>query len=248
MALGKPNRQFEGKSYSLQFKLKDGDKFVDVGYFQISEPTGEKDANGKNKYHDIGRETDVSGDLVNIMTDSRDTENGPVRSFTLALNDPDKKETYFTRFGLGSTIGRRTANAILNLQAFENVQLGSYSQQNKETKKVYPALSVRQGKNNATIKPKYDPKAPNSQLPPAREYEGKGGKKEYDYTAQEVFLFEKLKEFAKVVQEAAKTRRANSPASQQSAPTQQHDEAGHVDDSVSSTAATDAEADVNPPF
>lgn len=204
MALGKPNRSFEGKNYSLQFKLKDGDKFVDQGFFQVSESTGEKNAQGKTIYKDTGRETDVSGNLVNILTDSRDTENGTVRSFTLLLNDPEKKENYYTRFGLGSNLGRRTANAILNLQGFENVQLSSYSQQNQETKKIYPALSVRQGDSSATIKPKYDVKDANSEIPKAREYVGKGGKTEYDYTQQEVFLLQKLTEFGKVVSEAAK--------------------------------------------
>ena len=212
MALGKQNRQFEGKNYSLQFKLKDGEKFVDQGFFQVSEATGEKDAKGKNIYKEIGRETDVAGDLVGIMTDSRDTENGVVRSFTLALNDSEKKETYYTKFSLGSNLGRRTANVILNLQAFENVQLSSYSQENTETKKIYPALSVRQGESNVTIKPKFDAKAADSKLPKARAYEGKGGKTEYDYTSQEVFLLEQLKEFGKVVSEASKKRVPNTPA------------------------------------
>lgn len=247
MALGKQNRQFEGKSYSLQFKLKDGERFVDVGYFQVSEPTGEKDANGKNKYRDVGRETDVNGDLVSISVDSRDTEKGTVRSFTLGLNDADKKETYFTKFSLGSTIGRRTANAILNLKEFNNVQLSSYSQVNKETKKAYPALSVRQGDGTATIKLKYDPKADGTPLPKAREFEGKGGKKEYDYTAQEVFFLEQLKEFAKVVQEAAKNRRANTPVHQQQAPQTQHVE-NEAHEPTGAAGPLDEEADQNPPF
>src|SRR6185503_10498113 len=78
----------------------------------------------------------------------------------------------------------------------------SYGQKNKETKKVYPAIAVRQGGKQETVKWKYDPKG--SELPAPREFEGKGGKVEKDWTKVEEFFFAKLTEFAKVVEAAAK--------------------------------------------
>jgi hypothetical protein len=142
-----------------------------------------------------------------------------VRSFTLGLQDKDKNEAYFVSVGLGSGVGRGIANSVLNLKAFDNVQLGAYAQVNKETKKSYGAVAVRQGDGNTTVKWKYDPKAPNSELPAPREFVGKGNKIERDCTAQEEFLLAKLKEFATVVQEEAKKRRANAPAQTASNPT-----------------------------
>jgi len=203
MALGKQNKIIEGKAYSLRHRLKDGNTFVDVGFFEVQEKTG-KDAQGKDVWSPAGRETDVAGDLVRIDTRLGEFEGNPIRSFVLSLRDSEKNEVYFTSFGLGSNLGRNVANSVLNLKAFNNVQFSNYGQLNKETKKTYPALSVRQGDDTTTVKWKYDPKG--NELPPPREFVGKGNKTERDYTAQEEFLFEKLKEFAKVVEAANKNR------------------------------------------
>lgn len=212
MALGKQKQNIEGKAYSLRHRLKDGVNFVDVGFFEVQEKTG-KDAQGKDQWTVTGRETDVAGDLVRIDTRVGEYEGNPVHSFTLSLKDSEKNEVYFTTFSLGSALGRSTANSILNLKAFENVQLSNYGQTNKDTKKTYPALSVRQGDETATVKWKYDPKG--GEMPAAREYQGKGNKIEKDYLAQEQFLVNKLNEFAKVVEAANKNRSKNTtvPAS-----------------------------------
>lgn len=208
MALGKTKTFAEGKAFSLRHRLKDGTNFVDVGFFEVQEKKG-KDAQGKDIWEKVGRETDVAGDLVRLDTRVGEYEGNPVRSFTLTLRDAEKNEVYFTTFSLGSALGRSTANSVLNLKNFTNVQFSNYGQINKQTKKTYPALSVRQGDDSTTVKWKYDPKAENSEYPKAREYVGKGNKTEYDYTAQEEFLLNKLNEFAKVIE--AGRPKGNSP-------------------------------------
>lgn len=232
MALGKQNRQIEGKTFSLKLKLKDGEKFADVPFFEVSERTDEKDAQGKYKYNKIGRETDVAGDLVFLETRVGEYEGNPVRSFTLGLQDNEKNEAYFVGVSLGSGVGRGLANSILNLKNFNNVQLGSYAQVNKDTKKSYGAVSLRQGDDSSTVKWKYDPKAANSEFPAPREFVGKGNKMERDYTAQEEFLVAKLNEFAKVVEADAKARRSKKSHSEHPQnPEETSAVAGNVDES-----------------
>lgn len=221
MALGKQNK-IDGKAISLKLQLKDGKSFLDCARFAIQE----KGADGK--YHDTSYETDVAGDLFRIEPRTGEYEGKPVYSFKLALRDPAQNEAYFIDVGLGSGLGRGLANSVLNLQAFDNVQVGLYPQQNKTTKKVYPAVALRQGEATDTVKWKYDPKAEGSEMPEPRIYEGPDGPAK-DYRKQEIFLLEKLTEFAKVVEEMAKNApkaapKATSTPTPESAPQENLDE------------------------
>jgi hypothetical protein len=221
MALGKQNRT-DGKAISLKLQLKDGKSFLDCARFARQE----KQSDGK--YADVAYETDVNGDLIKVEPRLGEYEGKPVYSFKLGLNDPQLNETYYVDVSLGSALGRGLANSVLNLKAFENVQIGLYSQKNEETKKVYPAASIRQGDVKDTVKKKYDPKAENSEVPAPRIYEGPDGPAK-DFRKQEIFFFDKLTEFAKVVEEAAKNRpktvaapKANEPTTE--APSSEEDD------------------------
>jgi len=201
MALGKKNRIEAGKSYSVKLSLKDGQTFREIPAFIVSQKAPE---GSDKKYETVGQETDISGDLVKLVVRQGEYEGSPTYTFTLGLFDPQVNEMYYTDIGLGSTVGRSLANSVLNLKAFDNVQLSAYKQINKETKKSYANVSLRQGETTATVKGKYDKKThPEMQ---ARQFEGKidpatkKPKIEYDYTAVVLFLFEELKAFAAVVE------------------------------------------------
>lgn len=205
MALGKTNR-FQGKSYSLRLKLKDGDKFLDVPQFEVQE-------NQDGKYVATGQVDTVSGDLFRIETRSFDHAQGTIRSFKAGLRDREKNEAYFVDIGLGNSVGRNIANSLLNLPAFDSVELGLYGQ--KREGRVYAAASVRQGGVQETVKWKYDPKEVKELQP--RQFEGKldpatkKPKIEKDWTGPELFLFDKLTEFGKKL--AAESASQEAPAS-----------------------------------
>ncbi len=186
MAIGKTNRT-EGKAYSLKLKLKEGEKFLDCARFDIQEKI-------EGAYKTTGNTDTVSGDLFRIETRVGDFEGQPIHSFKAGLRDAEKGEVYFVDVGLGSGLGRGLANSLLNLKAFSNVEIGLYPQTNRQTKKVYPAVAVRQGGSDDTVKWAYDPKAENSELPAPEEFKARGGKIEKDYTKQELFLLAKLTE------------------------------------------------------
>jgi hypothetical protein len=201
MAYGKQS-SFKGRNISAKYTSKEGTTFLEVPYFLLSEKKGDKyPALTPEELKALtGAEThptEISGDLVEITTREGEYEGQPVRSFKLVLEDGDTRN--YVEFGLGSIVGRGVANTVLNLKGADNVRIGSYSSFNKAKGKAFPQVSVRQGDSEETVKWKYDPKAENSPLPKAREFQGKGGKVELDYTEQEVFLFNALNEFAKTV-------------------------------------------------
>jgi len=204
MALGKKNGRIEGKAFSLKLKLKEGTTFLETPYFEIQEKQGDK-------YVVTGKESDVSGDLIKVETRVNEYEGAPIRSFKVALRDSQTNEIYFTEFGLGSSVGRGVANSVLNLTDFADVQFGCYVTKNKETQKKYPAVSVRQGNSDKTTGWKFNPKDEGSEMPSVREFAGKGGKTEKDWTAVEEFFLAKLNAFAGVV-DAAKAKPASGPA------------------------------------
>jgi len=221
MALGNHNR-IQGKSYSIKLRLKQGDDFLDNAIFELQKKVGEEYV----PFTDEEREAltgstdplrDVAGDLVKLDTRQGEYEGSPVYSVTIALQDPVRGEVYYINASLGSSLVRGLANSILNLKAFNNVEIGLYGKKNKETKKIYPTVALRQGGVQDTVKWKYDTKQEGCPLPAVREFVGRGGKTERDYSAQEKFLYEQLKEFGKVVGAAAKNKPAHAPAQPQPA-------------------------------
>ena len=221
--LGKPDRVFDGKSYSLKLKLKDGATFLEVPEFHVQE----KGADGK--YHTVQKVTDVSGDLHNVVVKTGEYEGQPIRTFTLWLTDVPNKERYFVDVGLGSSLGRTLANSVLNLKAFENVQVGLYSQKSqKDDGKTYPAVSLRQGNAKDTVKWRFRPE--DGQLPPAREFAGKGGKIEKDWTATEEFLYGELEKFGAALNKRAPAAQPAEPAA--AAPKEEKPAATNIDEDV----------------
>lgn len=202
MALGKTNR-VGSKASSLKLATKRNGAFLPRPEWEVQL----KQADGKYKpltneeikaeFGVEGPLYDVAGDLIGIEARQTEYEDSPIYNITLNLHDRTRNEIYFTGFTVGSTLGRKLANAILNLKAFEDVQVGLYNQINRETKKVYGAAAVRQGNDTVTIKGKFDFKTdPNLQ---PRVFEGKGGKPEKDWTKVDIFLFEQLKAFGETV-------------------------------------------------
>jgi len=215
MALGKSNR-VDGKALSLKLATKRDGAFLPRPEWEVSikQADGEyKTLNNQELVEAVGVEGplyDVAGDLIGVDTRVGSYEDTPIYNVSLNLRDKDRNEVYFTGFSVGSILGRKLANSVLNLKAFTNVQVGLYNQQNKETKKVYGAAALRQGDDTATVKGKFDVKTDENMQP--RVFEGKGGKQEKDWTKVDLFLFEQLKAFG----EALRANKSNSqPAKEQ---------------------------------
>lgn len=210
MALGKSNR-VDGKALSLKLATKRDGKFLPKPEWEVSakQADGEyKTFNNQELIDAVGVEGplyDVAGDLIGIDTRVGSFDDKPIYNVSLNLRDKDRNEVYFTGFSVGSSIGRKLANSVLNLKAFENVQVGLYNQQNKETKEVYGAAALRQGNDTATVKGKFDFKTDENLKP--RPYIGEGGKEKKDWTKVDLFLFEQLKAFG----EALRANRASNP-------------------------------------
>jgi len=210
MALGKSNR-VDGKALSLKLATKRDGAFLPRPEWEVSikQADGEyKTLNNQELVEAVGVEGplyDVAGDLIGVDTRVGSYEDSPIYNVSLNLRDKDRNEVYFTGFSVGSILGRKLANSVLNLKAFTNVQVGLYNQQNKETKKVYGAAALRQGDDTATVKGKFDVKTDENMQP--RVFEGKGGKQERDYTKVDLFLFEQLKAFG----EALRANKASNP-------------------------------------
>lgn len=205
MALGKPNRP-QGKAVNLELRQKSKEgAFLIPPVFQITE----KQADGT--YPVVGTETDVSGDAISLTVRTREVpgQDLPSRSFNIGLRDNKVKgpdgvtevsETYFVNIGLNSNLGRSLANSILNLKSRKKVQIGTYSRKGTDGK-TYGAASIREDGSDDTVKWRYDDKTTPA-LPAPRIYEGKGGVKERDFTAQEEFLYAKLEELSKTFKQS----------------------------------------------
>lgn len=214
MAYGKQGGGFNGRLINAKYTMKEGAAFLDVPYFKLSEKEGDKypDLTPAKLKELTGAEihpTEISGNLVDITVREGEYEGSPVRSFKLVLQDGDIRN--YVDFGLGSMNGRTAANLILNLKAFEDIQISSWSSFDKVKNKSFSKISLRQGDSNETIKWKYSPQEENCPLPAPREFAGKGGKTERDFTEQEIFLYQELEKFAEVVKAAAK----NAPKNEQ---------------------------------
>lgn len=203
MAYGKQSA-FKGRNINAKYTSKEGTTFLEVPYFLLSEKKGDKyPALTADELKELtGKDThpvEISGDLVELTVRQGEYEGGPVRSFKLVLEDGDIRN--YVEFPLGSIVGRSVANTVLNLKARENVQFGSYSRFDKAKGKSFAQVSVRQGEGSETVKWKYDIKAEDSPLPKGREFQGKGGKIERDFTDQEVFLYNELVKFGETLKQ-----------------------------------------------
>jgi hypothetical protein len=191
MALGRPN-SFNGQTYSVRLKLKDGEQFLDCAVFDVQKKVGDK------KYETVQRVADISGDIVDVKAESKEIDDNTIKSATIEMRD--KEERYFVQFSLGSSLGRNLANALLNLTDLNDVRIGLYSKKG-DGDKIYPAVALRVGTAKETIKWKYNPM--EGEVPAVREFRGKGGKTEKDWSEAEDFFIEKLNEFGAEVRGAA---------------------------------------------
>lgn len=224
MALGKSNR-VDGKAFSLKLATKRDGAFLEKPEWEVQtkQPNGEYETLSAEALRELtgsdGPCYDVAGNLISIETRIGSYEDSPIYNVTLSLRDPKENQVYFAGFTVGSSLGRKLTNAILNLKAFDNVQVGLYSQLNKETRKVYGAAALRQGNDTATVKGKYDFKTDASLQP--RIFEGKGGKPEKDWTKVDLFLFEQLKAFNEIIKgakAASQSSEAPSPEGEDDVP------------------------------
>lgn len=194
MAIGKKNRFSGSKAYFAKIITKRDGKFLPLAEFQISVKGSEGEYKPltaealKELTGEDGPVRDVVGDLVSIDTRVGHYEDDPIYNVSLGLEDKGRGEIYFTDFTVGSSLGRNLANSVLNLQAFNNVQVGLYGNKGTEGK-IYSNVALRQGQIKETVKWKF--KMGDENLKP-REFEGKGGKMEKDYTKVDLFLFEQL--------------------------------------------------------
>lgn len=224
MAVGKTNRFPAGKAFTAKVSLKDGTEFREtpIFVFQAKDAAGEYNdltpEQIKENFDVDGPIRDVAGDLVVLDIRPTEYEGNPIHNVTLGLRDAARNEIIFTQYVSNNNFGRGITNRLLNLKAFDNVQFGLYSQQNRETKKTYAAASIRQGDSPDTIKYLYDPKTAPEVQP--RLFEGKGGKQEKDYTKVDAFLFAELGKLGESLkanrgsqsQSAPKTAPAENPA------------------------------------
>lgn len=199
MAVGKPTSQRTSKSHTAEITSRVAKVWLDIPHFTFTKKVGteypEYTAEEiKAAFGVDGPIRDVSGDLVSIGTRLGDYEGKPIHNVTLELVDYERDETVYLKYTVGGDLGRRLANSLLNLTGYINVQIGLYGQANKETKKVYPAVAVRQGGAKETVKGKFDAKT-DPHLQP-RLFEGQGfkpgGKLSRDFSAADEFLFGEL--------------------------------------------------------
>lgn len=214
MAVGNQNRQNNGKAYTAKLTLKEGAAFLDVPHFTFQAKNGSEYVTLTNEqlletFGVEGPIRDVAGDLIALDTRTGEFEGKPIHNVTLSLRDSARGEVYFTQFISNNNLGRSISNSLLNLKAFENVQLGLWGQTNKEAKKTFPACSIRQGGSNDTVKWKFDPKTAPELKP--REFEGVGGKLTKDWTKVDDFLFAELAKLGEFL-------KSNRPSKQESAP------------------------------
>jgi len=218
MAVGKSN-QVSGKKFSTKIILKEGNQFLDKPYwgFTAKQPDGSYEpftqAQLLETFGIEGPIYDLAGDLISVETRLGEYEGDPIHNITLGLQDLERGETYYAGFISNNNLGRSIANSLLNLKAFNNVQLGLWGQFSKANNKTYPACSIRQGDSRDTVKWKFDPKTDVLLQP--REFTGKGDKVQKDWTKVDEFLFAELKKLGSILNDArgirSDTKTVNEP-------------------------------------
>lgn len=179
MAFGKTVKK-DLKAFSLKIKTKDLAK----PEFLVSERQD-------GKFVELAeRESTVSGNLIGIEPKDFNWQGKTIKSVNVTLTDND--QIYFISLPF-SNLGRGLMNSFLALKKFDNVEIGLYQTKPKVAGgKTYPAGSLRQ--NGEMVRWKFS----QDQLPIADEIVFKGEKMR-DWTKQEDFLCEQLKELNKVI-------------------------------------------------
>jgi len=199
MAFGKENKKSDLKAYSLKIKTKDLPK----PEFVVSERRGDK-------FEELPeRENTVTGTLIGLEPKETVWQGKTIKSVSATLTDND--QIYFLTIPY-SNLGRGLMNSLLNLQSFNDVEIGLYQTKPKvEGGKTYPAVSVRQG--GEIVRWKYE----NKDLPPPEEIKFKGEIMR-DFSKLESVLAEKLKEFNKVIKNTAPVKTKEAVSAESSAP------------------------------
>ena len=182
MAIGKSQRS-DLVAYSFKIKTKDLPKPV----FEIKKRAGDK-------WEPFGTDDTVSGNIIGIEPKSFKHEGKEIKSISVTLQD--KGEIYFVTIPYTS-LGRGLMNSLLNLKAFNAVEIGLYQTKPREGQtKTYPAVSLRQG--GEIVKWKFEQK----DIPAPVEVKFKG-EIQRDFTAAEEFFSTHLVEFAKSIKRSA---------------------------------------------
>lgn len=196
MAIGKKNRA-NLTAYSLRIRTKD----LPAPIFEVQKKVGEK------QYENQGTTDTISGNLVGVKAKTFTWEGQDIRSVDLSL--VDNEEIYFVSIP-ETMLGMGIVNSVLNLTAFNDVELGLYQTKPKEGQtKTYNAAALRQ--DGQLVKWKYG----NDELPAPDEVVFKG-KTQRDYSKRWDFLVKELEEVASKIKENQKNEE----------PSKEHDETG----------------------
>lgn len=243
MAVGKPNSQRTSKSYTAEVTTKEGKNWLETPHFTFTKKVGSEyppftPAELKAAFDSEGPIRDVSGDLVDVKTRPGDFEGKPIHNVSLELVDFARDETVYVKYTIGSDLGRKLTNTILNLtKNRSDVRIGLWGQKNPTTHVSYPAVSIRLGDVKETVKYLLDPKTAPELQP--RGYIGEGNKPKKDYTEVDAFLFAEITKFGE-------TLRANPPARQESAPAETtYAASAKTASSVPETAAVGTDGDTD---
>lgn len=247
MAVGKQNRIFPGKSYTVKLKLKDGATFLETPEWEFQTAPDYEPLTPEQIQATFGVEApirDVEGVFTGLDARITSFEDKPIHNVTLFLEDTSnedetKHELYRVQFKANNNLGRSLANTVLNLQPGKQTLIGLYSQLNKALGKTFAACSIRQGGANETVKWKMDSKTV-AELQP-RVFEGVGGKPTKDWTKVDEFLLSELVKFGESL-------KANRPK-QEAAPVQEAPkEAPQTVTPETAAPASTEEQEGEPPF
>lgn len=197
MGLGKPQRK-DLKAYSLKIKTKDLPK----PEFVVSERQGDKFVELPE------REYNVSGTLIGVEPKETKWEGKIIKSVNVTLTDGD--QIFFVTVPY-SNLGRGLMNSLLNLKAFNDVEIGLYQTKPKtDGGKTYPATALRQA--GEIVRWRYEQK----DLPPPEEIVFKGEKMR-NFESQEIFFAAQLKELNAVIKATVPVKPNETVASAASA-------------------------------
>lgn len=183
MSRGKQKQeQRDLKRFAYKIKTKDLPKPI---FVESEDKDGKFVPNAEPQYN-------LSGTLIGVEPKETVWQGKTIKSVNVTLVDNTAGEIYFITVPY-SNLGRGLMNSLLGLKSFADIEIGLYQTKPKtDGGKTYPAVSLRQA--GEIIRWRYDQK----DLPPANEIVFKGEKMR-DWTAQEDFFSDQLKELNKVI-------------------------------------------------
>lgn len=201
MAFGNGSRSFGSDSILYSFKIKT--KNLPAPHFEVYKKIGDK-------YEKLAETaTRVSGNLIAAAPKENSFEGKTIKSVNLTLQDG--KDIYFVNVGY-TFLGRNLFNALLNLKAYDQVEIGLYQSKPKPgatDTRGFASVSLRQGDGNEIVRGKFDYK---TELPATKKIRV-NGQDQTDTYDLDCFFEEKMKAWCKDVNAASKKSAPSAPAS-----------------------------------